>query len=393
MKSNGDYSILNPRNDGKFLWFMKNVVAILVVMLVSGCGNSGSSSSNNASRPYYLGFTPFPYAVSSEAIDFSYNEITNNADLVAHHLEEGVPWDELDLNQGIENFPAELKDGWALRKARSPAGHASYVAISPISLLRDGIAPRPESVGGGLPGWLTAFNLARTKNAFLKYAVEAIEYFDPDYLVIGIEVNELMYNHPTLWPDYLELHRDTYNSLKALYPNLSISVSLIGLNLVPGYTGATATNDKYNEQLSALGEVMVYSDLYCLSLHTFLSALLADSVIDSGELEQLASLSDKPLAVCETSYPAEVFSLGALTWNGDPTRQKRFFDRLFAVADDHEAEFIVNFVIRDYDNLWASLGSPEDFNKLWRDTGFYDEDGNARPVLDTWTDELDKRRR
>lgn len=369
------------------------LIPVLVLLsVVTGCGDGGSSSGSNdpdaATRAYWLGFTPFPYAVSTQAIDFSYMEIAANADLVAHHLEEGIPWDQLDLGQGIDDFPAELRDSWQLRKARSPAGHISLVSVTPISLLRDGIAPRPESVGGGLPAWLTSFNATRTKDAYLRYCIEAIELFDPDYLVIGIEVNELMHNQPGLWPDYLELQQATYNSLKALYPELSISVSLTGMNLIPGYTDATATTDKYNAQLTALTQATEYSDIYCLSMHTFISALLADTVISSAEIAQIFAMSDKPLAVCETSYPAQTFSVDTVTWNGDTTKQKRYFENLFEVAEDHTAEFIVNFVIRDYDDLWVTLGSPDDFNKLWRDTGFYGENGLVRPVLGSWQDQL-----
>ncbi len=358
---------------------------ILFLIVTVGCGGNNT---DGPTRPYHLGFTPFPYAISSEAIDFSYTEIGQNADLVAHHLEEGIPWDELDADLGIDSFPSELKDGWAQRKAKSPPGHKTYVAITPISLLRDGIAPRPSSIGGGLPTWLTGFDLQRTKDAYLNYSVEAVEFFDPDYLVIGIEVNELMHNQPDMWADYLALHQATYNSLKTRYSDLSISVSFTGMHLLEGYTDATGTPEKYDEQIMALSEAMEYSDLFCLSLHTFISALLADRVITTPELAQILSLQSKPIAICETSYPAEVFTIGALTWNGSTTKQTQYFENVLKVADDHAAEFLINFVIRDYDELWVSLGSPDDINKMWRDTGFYDETGLARPVLDLWQEKL-----
>ena len=367
---------------------LQKLLILFFIVTTVGCGGSGSNSTHDATRSYFLGFTPFPYAVSQEAIDFSYAEITANADFVAHHLEEGIPWDELDADLGIDSFPSELKDGWAQRKAKSPPGHLTFVAVTPISLLRNGIAPRPSSIGGGLPDWLTGFNLQRTKDAYLNYTVEAVDFFNPDYLVIGIEVNELMHNQPDLWADYLELHQATYNSLKTRYPGLSISVSFTGMHLIEGYTDATSTPEKFNEQLTALSEAIGHSDLYCLSLHTFISALLADTVIGQTELDRIFSLSNKPKAICETSYPAQVFSIGALTWNGDVTKQNLYFDNLFAVADDHAAQFIVNFVIRDYDDLWVDLGSPDDINKMWRDTGFYDEAGLARRVLATWQEKL-----
>jgi hypothetical protein len=369
------------------------LAAATIAVCLAGCGGSGSRNPGNSDPPaetrsYYLGFTPFPYAISSDAIDFSYARIQDRADLVAHHLEEGVPWNELDQNLGFADFPASIKDSWNQRKARSPPGHVSYVSLTPISLTRDAIAPLPDSQGGGLPAWLTAFNLSRTRAAYLSYCIEAVEFFQPDYLVIGIEVNELMHNRPELWADYLELQQQTYNALKLLYPGLPVSVSLTGMHLIQGYTDATGTPVKLAQQQQALAEATAASDFYCLSLHTFLSALLADQVADTDLLDEIFSLSARPTAVCETSYPAQLFDLSGLTWNGDTAKQLLFFNNLFQVAENHDAEFIINFVIRDYDDLWIALGSPEDINKMWRDTGFYDESGNPRAVLDAWTEKL-----
>ena len=363
----------------------------LLWIMVAGCGGSGGNSTlSPETRPYYLGFTPFPYAISTEAIDFSYAAIQQDADLVAHHLEEGIPWDEVDQGLGFNSFPQIFKDGWNQRKNKSPTGHITYVAVSPISLLRDNIAPLPDSQGGGLPAWLTAFNLPRTRAAYLKYCIEAVEFFQPDYLVIGIEVNELMHNQPALWSEYLELQEETYAALKTLYPNLTISVSLTGMHLVQGYTDATTTLAKQAEQQQALSDALAASDLYCLSLHTFISALLAEQVATTDLLDQIFSLSTKPLAVCETSYPAQTFDLSGLTWSGDATKQNQFFQNLLQVASDHSAEFVINFVIRDYDDLWVDIGSPEDINKMWRDTGFFDESGIERTVLTLWRFELGK---
>jgi hypothetical protein len=41
--------------------------------------------------------------------------------------------------------------------------------------------------------------------------------------------------------------------------------------------------------------------------------------------------------------------------------------------------FVINFVLRDYDALWQDMGSPDDLNRIWRDTGFYDEDATSGP--------------
>jgi hypothetical protein len=46
-------------------------------------------------RPYHMGFTPFPSEAGSfTAMEFIYDAIGGNADLMAHHFDNGIQWDE-----------------------------------------------------------------------------------------------------------------------------------------------------------------------------------------------------------------------------------------------------------------------------------------------------------
>ena len=101
--------------------------------------------------------------------------------------------------------------------------------------------------------------------------------------------------------------------------------------------------------------------------------------------DDLFSLSDKPIAITETGFPAEDFSImgGSLTFESNPAKQDRYITQLLAQADRRGFVFIINFVLRDYDALFDKTGGGDN-NIAWRDTGLYDEDGHPRPALETW---------
>ena len=124
-----------------------------------------------------------------------------------------------------------------------------------------------------------------------------------------------------------------------------------------------------------------------------MSVYLTDS-IPASMFEDLFSLSDKPIAIAETGYPAQSFSItveggGTIDFNSTPQKQHNYIAGLLEQADQRNFIFVINFVLRDYDALWEAIGSPQ-WAIVWRDTGLYDENGVSRPALDTWRDALDR---
>ena len=41
-----------------------------------------------------MGFTPFPYDITQQAVDDTYQNIINDSDLFSIHFDNGVPWNE-----------------------------------------------------------------------------------------------------------------------------------------------------------------------------------------------------------------------------------------------------------------------------------------------------------
>ncbi len=347
------------------------------------------------SRNYYLGLTPFPYDISSvDKIEWVYDRIQTDADLMAHHFDNGIPWDQALAGTP---YPSKVTDDWYFRQSHTPAGHKLYVAVTPINSMRDGLAPIWNAAGDNQPlgpPWNGYdFNSHEVKAAYLYYCRSVIDYFNPDYIAIGVEVNLVRKLIPAQWDAYVELHQETYAALKVLYPSLPIFVTLTGIDLVDGYSDAD-----HADQMAALADIINYTDYYAISLHPFF-AEVPGGTLPADMFDRIFALNTeaKPACITETSFPAEELTMTAydpdITLAGTRDKQRDYFSILLNEAQQKNLIFVVNFLVRDYDVLWSTpvpggLGSPEDINKAWRDTGFHDQNGNARPALRTWKSHL-----
>jgi hypothetical protein len=363
---------------------MKKFLFLAALIIVSSC-----NSDDVETRPFYLGFTPFPYAISQAAADFTYERIAADADIVNHHFDNGVPWVEAENN---EPFHANITNDWQFRKNSTPAGHKVYVSVTPINFLRTGIANyRAEEEDMELPApWDTySFNSEPVKKAYLTYCTQIIDFFEPDFFNMAIEANLLYFNESPLWDDYLELHEYIYTELKSEYPDLPVFCSVVG----PHMLAETFAHNDHLALRTATVRLLEYSDLYALSLYPYLTAYLGNPYPDNM-LAELFSISNKPLAIAETGYAAQAFSIdtegGTLTIVSDQDKQEKYITDLLKACTKRNAKFVINFVLRDYDDLWQEIGSPTDVAIAWRDSGLYDESGNTRKAFEIWKAYLGK---
>lgn len=342
------------------------------------------------SRHFRMGFTPFPYEISPAGVEYVYSKLSTEADIINHHFDNGVPWQE--ALTGADFDPGIMND-WSYRKSKTASGHKTYVSVTPINFSRMGLAayrgehdnmPLPEPWSG------YRFNDEPVKTAFLNYCKRVIEYFTPDYFGMSIESNLLYLQKPELWSDYLELHEYVYDQLKSLYPDMPVFASVAGAPMLDGFL----ENTDHVQQRLAVMQVLEMSDYYAISFYPYLTGYLGNPYPENT-FDELFSISPKPIIVAETGYTAETFTMdngeGAVTIHTDPAKQQKFVDDLLAASEKWKVRFIIYFTLRDYDQLWAQLGSPTDLNIAWRDAGLYDEDGNPRPALNSWREYLRRR--
>ena len=160
-----------------------------------------------ASRPFRMGFTGFVYDITPEAVTASRKFVRENGDILAHHI-EGVPWTQALNGQA---FPKALLEEWEGKKSATPPKGKIYLAISPGRgelKVADKAGPLPAELKG------KRYDDPLVMKAYLNYCRRAIEFFKPDYLAIGIEVNEIHNLGPKAWDAYVALHKHVYAELK-----------------------------------------------------------------------------------------------------------------------------------------------------------------------------------
>lgn len=333
-----------------------------------------------AERPFRMAFTPFPPDTTEEALDWTYAGIAANADLIAHHFDNGVPWD--DALHG-RPYPDLVAEEIASRLARTPDGMPVYLAVTPISNLRDGLAldwtdqgPQPLSE----PWASRSFAHPTVRRAFYRHCVRMIESFRPAYFAYAIEIDLLSRYAPEDFQGFRKLLRVTYRKLKQRYPGLPIF-----------FTFTLGQPGRWDDVRAVVEPLLPYTDLIAVSTYPYLAAGLGGrpEAIPLDWFSQARELApEKPFAVAETGFTAEPVDLPTLGVHlpGRKVWQKRYVKRLLGDMTGLDASFVVWFALTDYDRLWEkaeAMGASELF-KAWRDTGLYDERRHRRPALRVW---------
>lgn len=360
------------------------VSALLIILIIFSSACNPDPATDTGSRSYYMSFTPFPYAISQEAVNFTYNTLKTDADMVTHAFDEGIPWPEALSGAA---FSQNIADDWQNRKQKTPAGHKIFIQITPINFERNGLALY-RGTGNDMPlpapwdGY--TFNNQNVKDAYYNYCERVIAYFNPDFLSIGIEVNLLMANtgNQALWEAYCELHTYVYAKLKTAHPNLPIFVSFAGMYLYKNYWNDDQTA-AYNAQIQCFNDLIAKVDYFGISLYPYMSKYMT-AALPPLLFEELCGLTTKPVAITETGYPGETFSITnpALTFTSDEDKQNAYITLLLDKAGQYSFKFVNNYILRDYDALLTAIGWT-DVGAAWVKTGLYNDDGTARKGLAT----------
>lgn len=358
---------------------LQRFLLLLMVLALISCDKEPQVST----RTFYMGFTPFPYDNSLDAVNYTYERISTDADMINHHFDNGVPWIE-----ALENtaFHENIMNDWNYRKQHTPAGHKVYLSVSALPVTRDGLANyKGEFEYMELPApWNTyGFGDEEVQVAYLNYCRRIITFFNPDYFNMNVEANLFYFFKPEQWSDFLAFHKYVYTNLKTEFPSLKVFCSVTGVQMLQGFIGG---NDHVQQKLATL-QLLEYSDMYALSFYPYLSSYLGNPYPENV-FSTLVSVSDKPFAVAETGYVAESFSMNTdgteITVVSDHEKQNKYMDDMLKACEERNAEFVINFVLRDYDSLWVDAGSKNDLSIAWRDSGLLDELGKERKSFTTW---------
>lgn len=358
------------------------LAAVLMVLSTGGCSSFGPSGASF--RTFNMGFTPFPHANSNNAVIEAWSVIEWDADLAVLHFDGGIPWQEALDGTG---YPPGFQDWLDFQADRVPLGHAVYVAVSPISSTRNGLAGYRDDLGVNRPlpppwdGY--SFDSPEVIAAFTNFCEDMIEQFSPNYFAYAIEANMLDRFAPDEWYAFLYLCSNVYTNLRNSHPGLPVFVTL----QVESFYWDTW------EQEDAIRQLVPYTDVMALSTYPFGSYPYLPGALEYDYFSRVSDLAPGlPFAIAETAWPAEnIYLPYPTTIPADESTQRAYVQRVLEECEYRNAAFLCWFFTRDYDDFWESdLQYQPDAATLrfWRDTGLYDGDGLARPGLGVWRQAL-----
>jgi len=375
--------------------FRSFIIILATHFLIAGCGSSSSDSTPDPiidpdTRHFYMGFTPWVYEATLDAQTVTYDRLTQHGDMIKHHLLAGVPWQEaLDQTSYHPNVEAEIEG----RLSNTPSSHAVFLAIDSLNVGRDALADNwGESTNMPLSGeWANrTWSSPEVINAYVNFASDMIDRFQPIYFEYGTEASELILNDIDGYNDYLLFAEAVYEALKTRYPNLQLMTS-VALK-TPGNARMVQINDRYDD-------LMPYTDVLGISVYPYVFFDHADrgnptNLPENWLTQILAIAGNKPVAISETGWIGEDLAIPEYQYSeqSDPSKQNEYVANLLLQAENVNAEFVIWWTVTDFDALWNNTLNQDPLAKIWKDIGLYDENQMPRAGLNTWDEWLNRER-
>jgi hypothetical protein len=352
---------------------MKNQVFVIVLVLCS-CALDEPPLEVKLERSFKMGFTTWSYGANLQDVKDTYTFISNNADIYAEHIDSNIPWGAWINDQAL---PTEFTNEITGRAGRKITGKQLLLSVSLLNFSRDELA---SDFDGAVPAY-THLDDPEIKGAYYKHINYLVSQFEPDYLVIAIEVNELLLRSPEKWASYKSLIFDVKSRIKLAYPDLKISESISLHNL---YEPDVTSPESYIIEIT---NHINQNDFVAISFYPFLKNLSSKTEFQKA-LDFIHANTLHPVAFVETAHIAENLVIPNLNVSivGDETEQNEYLETLIENAGTQDYEFIIWWAHRDYDALWQTFPEEvKDLGQIWRDTGLLDENGTERPAFSTWT--------
>jgi hypothetical protein len=369
---------------------MKNTTAIILICILIGLTNFQCSKKNTsdviATRSFYMGTTPWPADLTVSEVDKTYQFINNHCDIVSHHFDEGIPYDEAYYNTVMPN---NLLENVTSRKNKTAPDTKVFLSVAALGINRISKAPyyNNASTSATIKNFWEqlAFDDARVVTAYVNYVSWLIEKFKPIYVNYAVESNGQLWNDADFnkYKTFLSL---VYPKLKTLYPNISFFNSFIV--------------DESTKGFSFANQLIDYTDFVGLSAYPYTGVSSSANGntnpqnFPSNYFEKFINLApNKPLAFAETGYIAQDLVIPAFSLNkqGNAEWQRDYLELVLKLCNEKKAKLFIWFCPKDYDALIITFqnqagATPYILNllKLWRDTGLIDENGTERPSYNSW---------
>lgn len=362
----------------------KLLIYIPVILLLFACKDDDPAPNTEScpedpslatisSRNFAMGFSTWSYGPDHADIEATYQFIGENSDIYSEQIDNKIPWSAW-INGG--NLPTEFVQEINYRVSKKPQGHQILLSVG---LLNGDRSDLLEDYDGSIPSY-NSMNDQLIEDAYFKHLDYLISAFEPDYLVMAMEVNELRIKSASKWSEYKQLMSNIRTRLKNTWPDLPLAESV---TLHNWYNPEVDTPSAYIAEIS---EYVKNSDFAAISYYPFFKGQHSKSEFQQA-FNFLHSEVAMPIAFVETAHLAEDLVVDSYNVDirSDVCEQQVYLEVLLLNASAEDYEFVIWWTHRDYDELWKTFPDEvKDIGQLWRDTGLLNESGDKRPAYAVW---------
>jgi len=334
-------------------------------------------------RSFLMGFSSWPPSIDSTLNNQAYSFMRKHGDIFERHEDDGMPWVEA-LNG--DPLPQAFLNNWADQKSLVGSDQKIFLMVSPLGMERNNLAPYyGESDNMPLPAdWQNKFlGDKQVQIAYLRILKEGIEFWHPDYLSIGSEVNVMMHSDFDKWKQYKEFHKFIYTELKKDYPNLPIFATFT----IQEMRGEAEGSNK-ERQIKEIKSLLPYLDIIGISAYSYGWNYWPTGKLDPipDDFFDVALQFKKPIAITESGAPNRDFKALGINYKFDDAYQKEFLKIMLETAQNNDVEFVINYASYDFDKLLEIIppGQIREVATIWAYTGLVKSNGIAKPALSIW---------
>ena len=359
---------------------MKRGVTIMLVSLLLLGQSCKKIKPGPDGRSFLLGVTPWPPDFTKKGYALAYDFINDKCDMVSHHFDEGLPWQEIYKGYSL---PEAFLEDVHRRKEKTQSGKKVMLSVSPLKISRKeraGYYSKTNITKDTVGIWeQKSFRDSTVIVAYVKFITYLAAELQANYINFGVESNSKDWDAGA-FEDYKFFLDQVHIRLKALFPDTPCFISFM-------VSPETAFLEKAKE-------LEPYTDWITLSAYPYsyvgspVHGSSSPDLIPSGLFQSYRDINTaKPFACAETGYIAEDLSISVINKEGTPQWQDDYVNYLFKFCQENDAEFIIWFCAYDYDdavNTFNALGVNMELALLWKDTGLFNERLESRPAFQTW---------
>ena len=341
-------------------------------------------------RSFYMGFTPWPYDATIDAVNFTYDRIHEHGDMVKHHLMQGIPWDAAYAQTA---YPTAVENEINGRINATNNDKVIFLAIDSLNVSRNALVGNWSENGGEdrqAPWDTRDYNDAEVIEAYTNFALDMISRFQPEYFSYGTEVSDLILNNSTSFDNFVVFAEAVYTTIKAEHPNLKL-MATVALKSPDSASKTTIENN--------FSRIIDFVDVVGISAYPYAFYSPGDretpNDLPTNWISQIQDIAgNKPLAITETGWVGEELTITnyGLTVESSEQIQNNYVVELLEEANQLNTEFVIWFSVTDFDAMWNNALGQDDLSAIWKDTGLYDENLQARDGLSTWDGYLARER-